>query len=169
MNENTQDIDLNNDVVNETNTDIDDVSAELEELRAYKAEQEEARLQAERNREAAKRRLAQKQPTNTNVNNTVLKDIAEIKFARKIDTFAEENGLTRTQAERILKLEPNATADTLKDPFYAEGLKAIARKERVENATPGASSQVSVNGKSFKDMTPDERKANFSKFTGAGN
>lgn len=167
MNETNEDIDLNNDVVNEEAGTIDDTNSELEELRAYKAQQEEAQAQAERNREAAQRRLSQKKPTN--VNNTVLKDIAEIKFARKIDTFAEENGLTRTQAERILKIEPNATADTLKDPFYAEGLKAIARKERVENATPGASSQVSVNGKSFKDMTPDERKANFSKFTGAGN
>lgn len=167
MNETPEDIAFNNDVVNETETAIDDVSVELEELRAFKAQQEEAMQLAERNREAAKRRLAQKPPTNTNVNNTVLKDIAEIKFARKIDTFAEENGLTRTQAERILKIEPNATTETLKDPFYAEGLKAIARKERVDNATPGASNQVSVNGKSFKDMTPQERQANFSKFTGA--
>ncbi len=169
MNENTQDIDLNNDVVNETETNLEDVTAELEELRAYKQAQEEAQAQAERNREAAKRRLAQKQPTNTNVNNSVLKDIAEIKFARKIDTFAEENGLTRTQAERVLKIEPNATAETLKDPFIAEGIKALARKERVENATPGASTQISVNGKSFKEMTPQERAANFAKFTGAGN
>jgi hypothetical protein len=123
-------------------------------------------------RNAILQRLLSKKnkPINTNLTTPDLsKDIQEIKFARKIDTFAEENGLTRVQAERILKLEPNATAETLKDPFYAEGIKALARKERVENATPGASNQISVNGKSFKEMTPEERKANFTKFTGAGN
>ena len=166
MNENNQD----NQVFDEPVTNIDDVTAELEELRAYKQAQEEAQAQAERNREAAKRRLAQKQTTNTNVTTPDLaRDIQEIKFARKIDTFAEENGLTRVQAERVLKIEPNATAETLKDPFIAEGIKALARKERVENATPGASTQISVNGKSFKEMTPQERAANFAKFTGAGN
>jgi len=123
-------------------------------------------------RNAILQRLLSKKnkPTNTNLTTPDLsKDIQEIKFARKIDTFAEENGLSRVQAERVLKIEPNATAETLKDPFIAEGIKALARKERVENATPGASNQVSVNGKSFKEMTPQERAANFVKFTGAGN
>jgi len=47
MNENQEDIDLNNDVVNEEVGNIDDTTSELEELRAYKAQQEEAKLQAE--------------------------------------------------------------------------------------------------------------------------
>jgi len=130
-----------------------------------------AKAEAAEKRAAILQRLMNKKnkPTTNLTNPELSKDIAEIKLARKIDTFAEENGLSRVQAERVLKLEPNATAETLKDPFYAEGIKALARKERVDNATPGASSQVSVNGKSFKEMTPQERAANFSKFTGAGN
>ena len=130
-----------------------------------------AKAEAAEKRAAILQRLMNKKnkPTTNLTNPDLSKDIAEIKLARKIDTFAEENGLSRVQAERVLKLEPNANAETLKDPFYAEGIKALARKERVDNATPGASSQVSVNGKTFKEMTPEERAANFSKFTGAGN
>ena len=130
-----------------------------------------AKAEAAEKRAAILQRLMNKKnkPTTNLTNPDLSKDIAEIKLARKIDTFAEENGLSRVQAERVLKLEPNATAETLKDPFYAEGIKALARKERVDNATPGASTQVSVNGKSFKEMTPQERTASFSKFTGAGN
>jgi len=130
-----------------------------------------AKAEAAEKRAAILQRLMNKKnkPTTNLTNPDLSKDIAEIKLARKIDTFAEENGLSRVQAERVLKLEPNANAETLKDPFYAEGIKALARKERVDNATPGASTQVSVNGKSFKEMTPQERTASFSKFTGAGN
>ena len=104
--------------------------------------------------------------TTTNNQPDYSKDIAEIKLARKIDSFSEENGLTRVQAEKILSLYPNATAETLKDPFIAEGIKAIARKERVDNATPNSSRGAVINGKTFRDMTRDERIANFSKVMG---
>lgn len=165
-----------NTVENLENLTTEQLEAKVAELDAdnssesidWKAKAEEAQKRA-----AMLQRLLNKKdkPTiNTNTNQPDLaKDIAEIKMARKIDTFAEENGLTRLQAERVLKIDPNATAETLKDPFIAEGIKAIGRKERVENATPGTSVIQPVNGKSFKDMTPAERAANFAKITGASN
>jgi LAS superfamily LD-carboxypeptidase LdcB len=162
MNENEQDIDLNNDVVDEGVETIDDTASELEELRAYKAEQEELKRKADENRENAKRRVAQKQPTKTNLTSTD-KDIQEIKFIHKVSTFAEENNLTKIQAERVLKLYPDATSETLKDPFIAEGLKAIARKERVEDSTPKTGRVSTIGGKSFSEMTPAEREKNFTK------
>lgn len=100
--------------------------------------------------------------TNTN-NSDTSKDIQEIKFIHKVATFAEENSLTKTQAERVLKLYPDATSETLKDPFIAEGLKAIARKERVDDATPRAGKVTSIAGKTFAEMTPQERESNFTK------
>lgn len=163
MNENEQDIDLNNDVVNETDTAID-VTAELEELRAYKAEQEEVKRTAEQNRENAQRRVNQKQSTKTNLTSTdTNRDIQEIKFIHKVSTFAEENNLTKVQAERVLKLYPDATSETLKDPFIAEGLKAIARKERVEDSTPRTGKVSTIGGKNFSEMTHAEREKNFTK------
>ena len=164
--------DETNTVENLENLTTEQLEAEVAKLDAtdsqtsidWKAKAEEAQKRAS----MLQRLLNKKDKPTTNLNNQDLsKDIAEIKFARKIDNFAEENGLTRTQAERVLKIDPNATSETLKDPFIAEGVKAIGRKERVDNATPGTSTTTSVNGKSFKEMTPQERKANFSRITGA--
>ena len=122
----------------------------------------------ERKANALQRILNKKKPIINNLSETIptdtIKDIEEIKFYRKVDTFAEEHDLTKAQAEKVLKLYPNANADTLKDPFVANGLKAIVRKERVEDSTPGAGRATSVNGKTFKEMTDEEREANFSKF-----
>ena len=63
----------------------------------------------------------------------------------------------------MLEINPNATAETLKDPFIAEGLKAIARKEQIDEATPQGGRTTTVNGKTWKDMSDDERRANYTK------
>lgn len=167
MNETNEDIDLNNDVVKEAsndNQDVDSQLAELEELRAYKAQQEEARLQAERNREAAKRRLAQKQPTNNNlIPNETIKDLEEVKFALKVENLSEQTGFTKSQIKDVLKMIPNATVETFTNPLIAEGLKEQLRKERLAVNTPGVGKPATINGKSFKEMSREERVANFDK------
>jgi hypothetical protein len=91
------------------------------------------------------------------------KDILEIKHNLRIDVFAEENGLTKSQARKVFEINSNPTSDILKDPFIAEGLKAIARKDRVDSATPAGGRATTVNGKSFKEMSEEDRKANYSK------
>ena len=156
--ENIQDVDLeNNDIVDEVDTE--DVDTELEDLRAFKADVEKQK--------AIERRLAKKQNSTNNKTNTrdtaYSKDMDEIRFIHKVSTFSEEHGLTKLQAEKVLKLYPNANADTLKDPFVSDGLKAIARSERVENNTTASSGTSSYSGKTFKEMTREEREKNFTK------
>ena len=163
MNETYEDVDPNNDVVNEEEVVVDDSASELEELRRYKAEQEEARLQAERNREAAKRRLAQKQPTQTNLNQSTLKDLEEVKLALKVENLSEQTGFTKNQIKDVLKMIPNATVETFTNPLIADGLKEQLRKATLQANTPGAGKPATVNGKTFKTMTKEERIANFGK------
>jgi hypothetical protein len=166
MNENQEDIDLNNDVVNDAgndNQDVDNQLAELEELRAYKAQQEEAKAKALQNREAAQRRLAQKQPTNSNLNQSTLKDLEEVKFALKVENLAEQTGFTKTQIKDVLKMIPSATVETFTNPLIADGLKEQLRKASLQANTPGAGKPATVNGKGFKEMTREERMANFNK------
>lgn len=143
------------------NATQDEVEEEAEPTIDYKA-----RLEASERRAATLQRLLNKKGGKT-INKTnqddSSKDIQEIKHALKVDNFAEEHGLTKIQARKVLEINPNATADTLKDPFIAEGIKAMARKERVDNATPSGGRVTTINGKTFKDMTEDERKANYSK------
>lgn len=123
-----------------------------------------AKYEAEQKRAATLQRLLNKKGDKTNNNQTnkpneeLERDIAEIKFSRKVDRFAEDNNLTKSQAEKVLKLYPNATAEILKDPFVAEGIKAVARNERVERSIPGAGKASTTTSKSFSEMTPDEKK-----------
>jgi hypothetical protein len=163
MNENEQDIDLNNDVVDEGAEDIDDSASELEELRAYKQAQEEAKAKAEQNREAAKRRLAQKQPNNSNLNQSTLKDLEEVKFALKVENLSEQTGFTKQQIKDVLKMIPQATVETFTNPLISDGLKEQLRKASLQANTPGAGKPATVNGKSFKEMTKKERQNNFNK------
>lgn len=153
---------------------------ELDALEAKRnAEQEEeeeaeptidykAKAEAAERRAATLQRLLNKKgktinKTDNKSNDDLSKDILEVRQALKIDRFAEDNGLTKAQARKVLELNPNATAETLKDPFIAEGLKAIARKERVDEAIPQGGRTTTVNGKTWKEMTDDERKANYIK------
>ena len=163
MNETHEDIDLNNDVVDEEVENIDDTTSELEELRRYKAEQEEAKLQAERNREAAKRRLSQKQPNNSNLNQSTLKDLEEVKLALKVENLSEQTGFTKQHIKDVLKMIPNATVETFTNPLISDGLKEQLRKASLQANTPGAGKPATVNGKTFKEMTKEERQANFGK------
>lgn len=154
-----QDVDLeNNETVIDTTTDteVDEVTQELEDLRAYKAEIEK--------KNAIARRLSKKASTNTNKSNSLdqdlANDIAEFKFDRKITRFADENGISRVQAERLLTLKPNATAEDLKDEFIRAGLDALSKKQRVENNTPrGRNSVSSVQAKPLSEMTLAEKEA----------
>lgn len=155
MDENIQDIDLENNDVIETTESVDEVTQELEELRAYKAEIEK--------KNAIARRLAKKVPT-INKTNTIdqdlANDIAEFKFERKVSRFAEENGITKVQAEKLFTLKPNATAEDLKDEFVQAGLQALERKQKVVANTPrGRNSVSSAPAKSLSEMTTAEKQA----------
>jgi hypothetical protein len=132
----------------------------------YKAQYEaekEAREKAER-RAATVQRLLNKKPKTETLNNrngnitNLEKDIADIKFSNKIDNFARENSMNRSQAEYIFKLYPNATEEILKDPFVKAGLKAIASEKRLSDNTPrGRSASQSTSNKSYKEMNQSEK------------
>lgn len=164
MDENIQDIDLVNNDVTETidTTTVDETelaTQELEDLRAFKADIEK--------KNAIARRLAKKAPTTTNKPNLndqeLAKDIAEFKFDRKVSRFAEDNGLTKLQAERVLAYNPNATAEDLKDEFIKAGVEALARNQKLVANTPrGRNSVSSAPAKSLSEMTPTEKQAWYS-------
>ncbi len=158
IDENIQDVDLENNedtTTVDTTVDTGEESDELLELRAFKLEADK--------KAAIARRLAKK-PQNSNNNNSndqeLAKDIAEFKFDRKVSRFAEDNGLTRAQAEKVLQLNPNATADDLKDEFMKAGLEALAKKQRVNVNTPrGRNTTSNTPAKSLTEMTPAEKQA----------
>lgn len=127
-----------------------------------------AKAEAAERRAATLQRLLNKKgktinKTDNKSNDDLSKDIMEVRQALKVDRFAEDNGLTKAQARKVLEINPNATAETLKDPFIAAGLDKIKRQDRVDDATPQGGRVTTVNGKSWKEMSDDERKANYLK------
>jgi hypothetical protein len=112
-------------------------------------------LNKEKKAKEEKSKVEEKPITKNNLEN----EIAEIKFSLKVANFAEENGLSKKQAEQVLKLNPNATAETLQDPFFKAGLEALQKKNRVEENMPkGGSGRSTKPEKKYSDMTEDERK-----------
>lgn len=139
-----------------------------EDWQSKYAEAQAKAEEAQKRANMMQRLLNKKDKPINNVNNNQVNsnDIAEIKQFHKISSFAENNGLTKAQAEQVLKYNPNATAESLKDPVVSAIVSTLARQERVENATPRSTSANTVNGKTFQTMTRDERVANWSKMVG---
>lgn len=158
----TQDVDLeNNEETSDEQTD------ELQEMADRYAQLElekkalEDKLKAD---EAIKRRLANKKSPVEKFDNETKKVVEILAKEREMRKYAEENGLTFAQAEKVYSITPNPTKETLNDTFIKAGLEALSRKERVENNTPGSKSAPTVGGKTFREMTREERIANFNKF-----
>lgn len=129
----------------------------------------EAQAKAEEAQKRAnmmQRLLNKKDKPINNTNKVDSNDLAEIKQFHRTAIFAETAGITKAQAEQVLKYNPNATAESLKDPVVSAIITTMARQEKVENATPRSSSSNTINGKTFKDMTRDERAANWAKIVG---
>jgi len=122
--------------------------------RAEKAERRAATLQRILNKKGRNTETISKNTNNSDLD----KDVAEIKFFHKIENFARDNNLSRTQAEYVLKNFPNANAEILKDPFVAAGLKALSSKERIQDNTPrGRASSPTVGNKSISEMSASEK------------
>lgn len=152
-----------------TDQELESLIAEAEAEGSDESSQEtdvSKELEALKNRNAMLTRLLKKQnkapqPKLTSENNSdIQKDIAELKFNNKIISFADEHNLSKKQAEQVLKLYPNATAETLNDPFVKAGIEALARKERVAENTPrGGNSKSQAPTKPLSEMTQKEKEA----------
>jgi len=92
-----------------------------------------------------------------------------VQSVRKLETietkrqFGYENSLSPEETDFVFRVsngEP--TKETLSDPFVKSGLEGYRESKKIEANTPISSSRSTVfQGKEFKDMTEEERKANF--------
>jgi hypothetical protein len=155
------------------NNETQDINLEEmtnEELEAYLETQDnddqepdyKAELEKEKQRTATLQRLLNKKAkpeiTKQDNNPSIQKDIEEIKFNQKIISFADDNKLSKKEAEMVLKMFPNATSETLQDPFVKGGLENIARQERVKANTPsGSNGKSTAQDKTYSEMSKKER------------
>lgn len=107
----------------------------------------------------------------TNSTTEDLSDIREtvknLSLSEKKRQFGYEHNLSPEETDAVFRLNPNPDKKTLEDPFIKGGLEAIRAKKRVEGAIPSSTGKVpTVNGKTWAQMTAEERQANFSNVMG---
>lgn len=96
------------------------------------------------------------------------KDVDTLKDERQMRVFQHANNLSPDQVEEVfgyakgMGIEPK---DALEKPFMKKVIAQMSAEDTASNATltPSRRSPIVVGDKTFKDMTPEERKTNFSK------
>lgn len=95
--------------------------------------------------------------------------VAKLEQAESKRQFGHQHSLSPEETDHVFAYAQGIGKkpdEVLEHPFIKNGLDAMRRASRASGATPGPSSRSpQVEGKSFKDMTPEERKKNFPKIS----
>jgi len=96
---------------------------------------------------------------------TVIEDVKSLKQIESKRQFGFKHGLSPEETDHLFRYAGNEDPEkVLKSPFFETALKASRRAQAVNDATPAPSNRSTViNGKSFAEMTPEERAKNWSK------
>lgn len=100
------------------------------------------------------------QPTGESIVRDSDKRLSRLEQAEAKRQFGYEHGLSPEETDKVFMLTPSPTKETIEDPFVKAGLEAIRAVKRVNEATPSPSGRSTAhNGKTFAEMSPDERQA----------
>lgn len=107
-------------------------------------------------------------PEKPKIEEDVISDVKELKQEAKKRQFGYKNNLSPEETDLLFRYAGDSDpSEVLKDEDFKELLEVKRRKSRVADAIPSSSNRaVSVEGKSFKDMTPAERQKNWNKIVG---
>jgi len=104
-------------------------------------------------------------PEKPKIEEEVISDVKELKQAEKKRQFGYKNSLSPEETDLLFKFAGDKDpSEVLKDDDFKDVLEVRRRRSRVANATPSSSNRTAkVEGKTFKEMTPEERAANWGK------
>ena len=158
-NDENQEVALESNEVTEEETNSDTT----EETVDYKALAETQKAEALKWKAIAERN--KKKSTLPTKDEDLHKSVQELKFAEKKRQFGYEHNLSPEETDAVFKINQNPKKEDLEDPFIKGGLDAIRSQRRVDSNTPSPSSKTfKVNGKTFAELTPEEKEANFAKY-----
>lgn len=142
--------------------DVDKLKALISEKKKL-AEANPKLFERAKNAEAKAKELKPTESIIHEQNDSVLKDLSELKLAESKRQFGYENGLSPNQTDKVFQLtQNNPTKDILEDDFVKAGLRALEAKKRVESNVPsGNAKTVTIKGKAFSDLSRDEKEKNF--------
>lgn len=107
-------------------------------------------------------------PTQTPPGDSELKkQVEHLTLAEEKRQFGHANQLSPEETDRAFDFARGRGVqpkDILSDPFFKGGLESFRATTRTQRGIPSPSHRApTVEGKAFKDMTPDERSKNFPK------
>jgi hypothetical protein len=154
------------DMIPDTNIDPLDDIADIEEARkqakAYRA-------MAQRYKKNVNDKPKEKPPEpKRNIEDSFIKDVAELKLSEKKRQFGYTNSLSPEETDRLFRFAGDRPPEeALKDEFFQGGLKEFRKNKKVEDAIPSSSGRgQKIEGKTFTEMTPEDRAKNWTKITG---
>jgi hypothetical protein len=153
----------------DTNLDDDEDIDTLKERLAEKEAEVEKERSAKRQMFARLKKLETKPhiKNKADFSEDISRDISELKLAEKKRQFGYKHGLSPEETDKLFKFSGNEDPeDTLKDTFFQTALKESRRQKDIDGATPSISNKSrKVEGKTFDEMTAEERKKNWTKIT----
>ena len=97
----------------------------------------------------------------------VKKDIQWLKAVEEKRQFGYQHGLSPEEADQVFNYAQGAgikPEKALEHPFVKSGLESLKATKRAQSATPRPSSRSPlVEGKTFSELKPEDRKANWAK------
>jgi len=156
--------------------DTEALTAKLKEERELRIKETQARKEltarakrAEEEARIAKSKLPSLQEEKPKIEEQVVKDVAELKMTEKKRQFGYSHGLSPEETDTLFNFANGSDPDlALKNPFFQAGLDGMRRKKANEANTPSSSNRAPiVGGKTFGQMTQEERKANWGTITNA--
>ncbi len=90
--------------------------------------------------------------------------ISTLELSERKRQFGYEHTLSPEETDAVFNFKPNPTKEDLNNPFLKGGLEALRAKKRVEQGIPSSSSSaLTVDGKTFGELKPEERAKNWDK------
>ena len=107
-------------------------------------------------------------PTDKNIEKDSL-DVRRIDRLEEIDrkrSFGYEYNLSPQEVDLVFQFSKKPNAKTLEHPFVQGGLEKLRQTKRVQDNIPrgGGAKTFSVGDKSFNDLKPEDKKANFTEY-----
>lgn len=98
----------------------------------------------------------------------VTERLGRLEQTEKKRQFGHKHQLSPEETDNLFRFAGSSDPEeALKSPFFQAGLKESRRASRVAEATPSSTNRsAKVDGKTFAEMTPEERSKNWSKITG---
>lgn len=164
-------IDSTNDtevVASEETTAAEDTTVDAEKLKEINRKLFERAKKAELELKSLKTK-SQELSTNKipkiKLEEEVISDIAELKLSEKKRQIGYKHGLSPEETDKLFAFAgKDNPEEALKDTFFQAGLKEYRAQKRVNEAIPSSTNRsTKIEGKTFSDMSDEERAKNWSK------